>query len=193
VVAPVTAVCAVAVPVAIAVLLGERLARPEGIGIALAMLAIVLVSQQGSSGMERGSAPKRLSGIGLALAAGVAIGFFFLALAKTTADAGLWPLVAARLVSVAFFGVVAVIARRSLRLDRNVALIVTIGGVLDMLANLLYLLAVRQGPLTLAVTLSSLYPTSTVMLARVFLHERLAARQWVGVVLALVAIVMIVG
>ena len=143
--------------------------------------------------MEPGSAPKRLSGIGLALAAGVAIGFFFLALAKTTADAGLWPLVAARLVSVAFFGVVAVIARRSLRLDRNVALIVTIGGVLDMLANLLYLLAVRQGPLTLAVTLSSLYPTSTVMLARVFLHERLAARQWVGVVLALVAIVMIVG
>lgn len=61
-----------------------------------------------------------------------------------------------------------------------------------MLANLLYLLASRQGPLTLVVTLSSLYPASTVLLARFVLHEKLTARQWTGVGLALIAIALIV-
>jgi drug/metabolite transporter (DMT)-like permease len=55
------------------------------------------------------------------------------------------------------------------------------------------LVATRVGPLTLVVTLSSLYPASTVLLARVLLHERLAARQWAGVLLAFAAILLIVA
>ena len=75
----------------------------------------------------------------------------------------------------------------------NLVLFVVAGGVLDMLANLLYLFATRTGPLTLAVTLASLYPASTVLLARLVLQERLTARQWGGVVLGLAAIVLIVA
>ncbi len=193
VVAPITAICAVIVPVVVAVGLGERPAIREGLGIALAMVAILFVSQQDSSGADPGLALRRSSGIGLALAAGVAIGFFFLALANTTPGAGLWPLLAARVASVTLFAAVAILTRRSLRMERSLALSAMAGGVLDMLANLLYLLATRRGPLSLAVTLSSLYPASTVMLARIVLHERLTTRQWAGVLLALVAIVLIVG
>ncbi len=58
-----------------------------------------------------------------------------------------------------------------------------------MLANLLYLIATRSGPLSVVVTLASLYPASTVLLARVVLHERLSPRQWVGVACALIAVV----
>ena len=65
-------------------------------------------------------------------------------------------------------------------------------GVLDMTANALYLVAARTGPLSMVVTLASLYPASTVLLARVVLGERLNARQVVGVVCALAAIVLIV-
>ena len=61
-----------------------------------------------------------------------------------------------------------------------------------MLANLLYLLASRSGPLSVVVTLASLYPASTVLLAWLVLHERLSARQWVGVACALVAVTVIV-
>lgn len=192
VVAPITAVCAVVVPVAIAVLLGERPIPQQAAGIALALLAIGLVSQQEVSGDDPAAASRRRSGVGLALAAGFAIGLFFLALANTTPGAGLWPLVAARTASLSFFGVVAVVGRRGLRMTRGLMLAAMTGGLLDMLANLLYLLATRQGPLTLVVTLSSLYPASTVLLARVLLQERLSGRQWAGVTLAMMAIVMLV-
>jgi uncharacterized membrane protein len=189
VVAPITALCAVAVPVAIAVLLGERPGVQASVGMGVAMLAIVLVSQQGDHTTTRPS-----TGIGLAVGSGVAIGLFFLALARTNAAAGLWPLVAARMVSVTFFaGLMLLLRRRSLAMPRTVAGMAMFGGIVDMLANLLFLLATRAGPLTLVVTLSSLYPASTVVLARVVLGERVAARQWLGVALALIAIVMIVS
>jgi drug/metabolite transporter (DMT)-like permease len=66
-------------------------------------------------------------------------------------------------------------------------------GGLDMVANALYLVAVRQGQLSLVATLASLYPASTVLLARVVLGERLGSWQQVGVAAAGVAIVLIVG
>jgi drug/metabolite transporter (DMT)-like permease len=62
-----------------------------------------------------------------------------------------------------------------------------------MLANVLYLLAAREGPLSIVVTLSSLYPASTVLLARTVLGERLNLLQVFGVGCALAAVVLIVG
>jgi drug/metabolite transporter (DMT)-like permease len=61
-----------------------------------------------------------------------------------------------------------------------------------MLANALYLVATREGPLSLVATLASLYPASTVLLARVTLGERLSRSQALGVVCALAAVVLIV-
>jgi uncharacterized membrane protein len=123
---------------------------------------------------------------------GVAIGFFFLTLAQTDTAAGLWPLVIARALSLVLFGAVA-FGRVAVRMPRRLFGIAVTGGILDMLANAFYLLAVRDGPLTAVVTLSSLYPASTVLLARVVLHERLRMVQAVGVAAALLAVVLIVG
>jgi drug/metabolite transporter (DMT)-like permease len=190
VVAPTTAVCAVLVPVLVAIALGERPGALESAGIVLAVVAIVLVSQ--SSSIGHASTSGQSTGLGLALASGVAIGLFFLALARTNAEAGLWPLLAARAVSVSLFGAMALVSRVSLVMPPPVLAITIGGGIVDMLANLLYLLASREGPLTLVVTLTSLYPASTVLLARIVVGERLAPRQWAGVACALIAIVTIV-
>ena len=76
VVAPTTAVCAVVIPVIAGVLAGERLAGLTIAGIGLAIVAIVLVSQ------ERGTAQVARKGMGIAFLSGVAIGLFFLALAR---------------------------------------------------------------------------------------------------------------
>jgi drug/metabolite transporter (DMT)-like permease len=62
-----------------------------------------------------------------------------------------------------------------------------------MLANAVYLVATRYGPLSTVVTLASLYPASTVVLARVVLGERLTRWQGAGIVCAMIAVILIVG
>jgi drug/metabolite transporter (DMT)-like permease len=101
--------------------------------------------------------------------------------------------VAARAASVVLFALLAAGAGRSLRVSRQVAAIAVGGGALDMLANALYLAASRGGPLSVVVTLASLYPASTVVLARVVLGERLNRWQNAGIACALIAVVLIVG
>jgi drug/metabolite transporter (DMT)-like permease len=196
VVAPTTAVCAVAIPVVVSVLLGERPAPLALAGIGLGIASIVLVSQQRPAEQAEprraGSPRSRQSGVGTALASGVAIGFFFLTLAQTRSDAGMWPILVARLVSVTLFGTVAIAGRIPVRMSAPMALLAIVCGVIDMLANALYLLAARQGPLSIVVTLSSLYPASTVLLARIILSERLNSWQISGVGCALAAVVLIV-
>lgn len=196
VVAPTTAVCAVTIPVVVSVLLGERPVPLAVAGIALGIGSIVLVSRQTTAQAEPHeptSRSKRSSGIGIALLSGVAIGLFYLSLARTSPEAGLWPLVAARSVSVAFFGVLGLAGKRSLRMPGRVAALAAFGGIVDMLANALYMVAAQQGPLSTVVTLSSLYPASTVLLARLILGERLNAWQIAGVGCALAAVVLIVS
>jgi drug/metabolite transporter (DMT)-like permease len=201
VVAPTTAVCAVAIPVLVSVLLGERPGPPAVAGILLGVGSIVLVSQQTAAATGAG-APHGLwhrglpRGVGLALVSGVAIGLFFLSLAQTRPEAGMWPILVSRAVSVALFGAAAAAAaiagRRSLRLP-GVFWLTLAGGAVDMSANALYLVAARTGPLSVVVTLASLYPASTVLLARAVLGERLNGRQIAGVVCAVAAILLIVG
>lgn len=196
VVAPITAVCAVIVPVATAIAFGERPGVRTTVGIAVAILAIVLVSQQQPQvqpGAGDGSTRARTDSIAIAFLSGVAIGLFFLALARTRAEAGMWPLVAARSTSFGLFATMALALRVPMRLPKGVGSLTIAGGILDMLANLLYLVASRYGPLSVVVTLSSLYPASTVLLARTVLRERLTATQVLGVVCALIAVVLIVS
>jgi uncharacterized membrane protein len=194
VVAPVTAVCAVIVPLVIGVLLGERPSLPAAVGVGLAILSIALLSQSNDSRETDGDrAPVLGRGVRVALASGVAIGGFLAALAQTSAEAGLWPLVASRSISVLLFGGLAVGTGRPAGVPRAALPAALACGALDMAANALYLVAVRQGQLGLIATLASLYPASTVLLARLVLGERLGRWQQVGVLGAILAIVLIVG
>ena len=190
IVAPITAVCAAAVPVIVALALGERPGLRAGVGIVLAVIAIVLLSRVES--VE--SAPRRTqSAVSLAFISGIAVGLFFLCLAQTSDDAGLWPLIVGRSISVPLFGVMAATTGRSLCPEARVAKTAAGCGAVDMLANALYLVATRHGPLSLVATLASLYPASTVLLARFTLGERLSRSQALGVACALVAVVLIVS
>jgi drug/metabolite transporter (DMT)-like permease len=189
VVAPVTAVCAVIIPVTFGVILGERPTRVAVAGVALALVSIVLISQSGR--VEEGKDAR--TGTPIAIASGIAIGIFLVCLERTGPAAGLWPLVPARIVSVSFIAVAGLIARQKLMPRRESWSMVVGGGALDMVANVFYLLAVRQGPLSIVATLTSLYPAGTILLARVVLRERLRLVQQAGVACAVLAIVLIVS
>jgi drug/metabolite transporter (DMT)-like permease len=190
IVAPITAVCAAAVPVLVALVFGERPGVLAALGIVLAAVAIILLSRGDSP--ESGTGGRR-AGIGLAFVSGVAVGLFFLCLAQTSDEAGIWPLIVGRSVSVPLFGVMVVTSAHGIRLKSGVAKTAVGCGIIDMLANALYLVATRYGPLSLVATLASLYPASTVILARLTLGERLTPAQVGGVICALLAVLLIVG
>lgn len=195
VVAPTTAVIAAMIPVLFAFALGERLGLLTWGGVALALFAIALVSRPASEDPNPRQANSRAfpPGFSLALLSGVAVGIFFLSLARTTTAAGMWPLVAARIATLVLFGSIALLTGRTLLMSRAAAATAVSGGALDMAANALYMTAARIGPLSVVVTLASLYPASTVLLARVVVGERLSAVQVIGIVCALAAVLIIVG
>jgi drug/metabolite transporter (DMT)-like permease len=179
----------VVIPLGVGIGLGERPSGPALAGVALALVAIVLVGQSG--GDEEGRRATR--GLATAIASGVAIGIFLVCLQRTARSAGLWPLVPARVASVSLFAAAALLSRQRILPRRESAVIAACGGALDMVANVLYLLAVRRGALGMVATLTSLYPASTIVLARFVLGERLRLIQGLGVACAAVAIVLIVS
>ena len=196
VVAPTTAVIAAMIPVLFAFFLGERLRPLTLVGIVLALVAIALVSRPASPEGANSENTKRAGfppGFGLALLSGVSVGIFFLSLARTSMAAGMWPLIAARISSIALFGSIALFTRRTLRMSRSASATAATGGALDMAANALYMIAARIGPLSIVVTLASLYPASTVLLARFVLAEHLSRLQIAGLVCALAAVTLIVS
>jgi uncharacterized membrane protein len=115
----------------------------------------------------------------------------FVLLAETGDDAGFWPLVAGRLTSIPLLAAGTVVTGRSFAVgSRRVGATIVGAGLLDMAANALFLLASREGLLALVGVLSSLYPASTVLLARVVLRERLQGVQVVGLTLACAGVVL---
>ncbi|MEV0615520.1 DMT family transporter [Nonomuraea sp. NPDC050404] len=186
VVAPTTAVTSAALPVAFGLVSGERPHVWALIGVALALGSVLLISQDRSGG-GRSSAASVLT----ALAAGAGFGGFFILLSMAPHEAGLWPLVGARLSSVSMVALVALLTRRTLRPGPGSLHIIVAAGVLDMGANVLYLLAQQDGLLSLVAVLVSLYPASTLLLARKVLGERLRAVQVAGVGCALAAVALI--
>jgi uncharacterized membrane protein len=186
IVAPITGVVAVVVPVTVGIGGGDRPAILQYAGIGLAILAVALLSAGGqrAARLNRGT-------LLLAVGAGIGFGLFYASLAKTSPDANLWPLVAARLASVAVLLVVSGAARHMPSFGAANPLVIIGAGVFDVSANALYLLAVHGGLLSIVAVLVSLYPVSTVLCSMAFLGERLRAPQLAGVGAAVVAVVCI--
>jgi drug/metabolite transporter (DMT)-like permease len=187
--APVTAVTGALVPVLVGLLTEELPSTVALVGVVCAVIAIGLVSLAGAP--AAGVVTPRM--IGLALAAGTAFGLFFTVIAHTDESSGLWPLAAARAVSVAIgLVMLAVLARRggAIALPRRVYGWVALAGVGDFGANAIYLVAVREGLLSIVAPLAALYPVSTVLLALAVDKERVRPIQVAGLGLAAAALVL---
>jgi drug/metabolite transporter (DMT)-like permease len=188
VVAPVTAVCSITIPVLVGIGLGERPAPLALGGIGVALASVALISRHED---PHGTPRARDRSLVVALASGVAIGAFLVCLPRAGSASGLWPLLVARATSTPALAGAALLARVRIAVPRSVLPVTLACGALDMVANALYFVAARDGPLGLVATLASLYPASTVLLARVVLGERLRPVQSVGLACAAAAIVLI--
>jgi len=191
VVAPVTAVLAVVVSAVAGIVLGDRLSMGAFLGVVLAIGAITLISQDGAQKATRERGLGIAHGLAAALSAGLLIGVFFATLKQSSPASGLLSLVSARLAALVVLGAVAFWRRSPLRVGRDAVWLIVVGGALDIFANVLYLLATHQGMLTIAATLTSLYPASTILLARLVLGERLRRIQITGLACAGVGVALI--
>ena len=188
VVAPITSVLSAVVPLVVGFALGER---PTGFaiaGMALGLMAIIAVS---ATGPEAG--PVDRYALASAVAAGLGFGCFFVFIGQTSADAGMWPLVTARAVSVPMILLLAWFRGGGIVPDRAGRTLAVASGGVDMVANGLFAAAAQRGLLSIAAVLSALYPVVTVLLAWVVLHERLRVWQVAGIAGAMVAIALIGG
>jgi drug/metabolite transporter (DMT)-like permease len=190
VVSPITAVLAASLPVFVGIARGDRLAAPQIIGIVIALIAVVLISL---STEPDGRFEFSTAGVREAIASGLLLGGFYIFLALAGKGAGLYPVACARIGSIALLLLVALVSRRTVIPIASTLPIVLLGGIIDMSANVLYVLASYAGYLSIAAVLTSLYPASTVFLARIVLGERLSNIQKFGVGLALAGVALIAG
>lgn len=187
VIAPITAVIGLSVPVIAGVLSGERPSRSAWIGILLATVAVALVADV----LDRHDLPTPPRVIWMAVAAGLGFGMIFVCMGNASHDHGVWPLFGQRLVSVPTVAAIALIQTRSISIPKRVILLSIAAGVLDTSANGLYLLATSAEFMSIVSVVVAMYPVATIFLAMTLDHERLHKSQVVGLLLAITSLVLI--
>ena len=185
VVAPVTAVLAASIPVVVGFVLDGLPDPVVMVGMVLAIVAVILVSQvqDGSEG--------RSKGLGLAMLAGIGFGLFGVCIGQLSPGHVFGPLALVRATEAVMIGGVIVVTRSAWRPPRDLILAICGVGVLDMVGNGAYILSVQAGSLAVAAVLSSLYPVTTVILATIVLRERVTRVHALGIGLAVTAVVLI--
>lgn len=197
VVAPITALLAAALPVLIGLAQGERPSWAAAAGVAVALIAIVLVSSAADppdhviTDAPPTAALLRRPGLLEALGSGTGFGLFFALLGQVQGGGAVWPLLAAKAASLTLLLLLALSRRAPLRPPSGTLGLMVFAGALDMAANGAFLLASRASLLSLASVLTSLYPATTILCARLVLHERLTRVQSGGLVLAALGVVLI--
>ena len=183
--APVSALFAALIPVIFGFFTLGVPSTTTLIGFVLAFTAVWLISQTDMTNWRFS-----LWELRLALLSGFFFGLYFLTLHRATLNAFFWPLAAARFAGFLALGIYALVARQPALPPRNIWGLSVVNGLLDIGGNAFYVLAAQIGRLDVAAVLSALYPASTVLLAWIFLKERITWLQTVGVLLAFVAIVL---
>jgi len=194
VVAPVSAVTAALMPFAFGLASGERPSAVALLGTIGALVAIVLISRERGDPTgddERsGLQPRGGPVLAASLLSGVGFGGFLVFISRSGVDSGLWPVAAARAAAVVIVGAVTLVWRPGRPSADGIRLAV-FAGAFDVTANSMFLVASRSGLLTLVGVIGSMYPASTVVLARWVLRERLAAHQLAGLGLAALSVLAI--
>jgi drug/metabolite transporter (DMT)-like permease len=184
IVAPVASVITGVLPVLAGIYSEGMPDRIQLVGFVVALVSIWLIARpDGEIDTHRG--------LGLAVLAGVMFGLFFIACKQAGHHGVFWPLVAARTASTLLMLVIVAFSVGDKRPLRPAFVPILFSGILDTSANALFIAATQHGRLDVTSVLSSLYPASTVILARIFLKERMSATQNAGIVGALIAVALI--
>jgi drug/metabolite transporter (DMT)-like permease len=189
-----------ALTVILALASGEALRPARAAGVAAVLVGVVLaaISFEGGGPARPGVAhpPKGhlLRGVGWAIAAACGYGvlFWLLGFRVTPVLGGFASVWVIRITTFAALALVAAPARQSLRLPRGSVWWLIAGiGVIDTGAFVANNVALHTEQVAVASVLASLYGAVTVVLAWIFLRERLQWTQWVGIALIFLGIALV--
>ena len=187
IVSPISAT-GVILPILFGLAYGERLTGLQWAGILAAVTGTVLAAREDRA-LTRDT--RLAAGTGLALGSAVAVGVFFILMARASEVDPYWATLVMRLCFGALIVPLLAIARPSFAVDRRRMAGLFTMGTLDALASVAFAVATTVGLLSLVSVVGSLYPVVTVLLSVLVLRERPGRWQAVGVVLALTGVGMI--
>ncbi len=189
IVSPFTAVLSAIVPVVVDIASGQALGELSLLAIVLILIAVVLVAFVPGQDVRLPTLRATIYSIGAGL--GFAGTFVFIDAAPS--DSGLGVLVVMRVIGITIlFALLAILlfsGKSKVLIEKEVFALSTLWLVLlagfgDVTGNLFFIIATREGALAIAAVLTSLYPVGTILLAKIFLKERIAISQNIGIVLA---------
>jgi drug/metabolite transporter (DMT)-like permease len=187
-----------AVPVAVALALGERPAVWQLVGIPLALVGVALVAAgQGRAAAGAPAAERRTTGLWLAGAWAVLYGIFLSLFAEaangggTGVDGELWAVLTSRVALLLTVVAVPLLRGSSLRMHRGALPLVVLNGLLILGGVTAFAAATSAGLVSVVSVLATLSPVVTVALAVVLLRERLARSQRLGLVAAMAGVVLL--
>ncbi|SVB67661.1 uncharacterized protein METZ01_LOCUS220515, partial [marine metagenome] len=185
-VAPVAGVVSAALPLLWGVGFGERLSAWQISGVILGLMSIVLISDTGRA-LHRISLGPLVNGV----LAGAGFGAGYIVLDATDPLTAPWPILGARLLPALAVCAVAFAAHQPPSAVGPARLWSVGAGISTVLASVAFLAAINRGLLSTSSVLSCLHPAVTVLLARLFLRERMSRSQATGLTVAVAAISMI--
>jgi drug/metabolite transporter (DMT)-like permease len=188
VVAPIFATGA-AVPVLWGVAGGEVPGAATFVGLLVALGGCVLTARAPASA---GMAPDR-RGLVLASGAALLIGVGLTLMDRAGEHGALSAILVERATEAVVLVVLVAVLRRRVAADLRRPGAVPLVGWIDVSAASLYVLATQEGLLPVVSVLASLYPAVTVLLARLFLGERLSRTQALGAALTLAGVALVAG
>jgi drug/metabolite transporter (DMT)-like permease len=191
VVAPLSAIGGGVLPVFWGLIRGERPSALALAGVGLAFVAVVIVGRGAEHEPAHAVSPRWEMTFGGGAGLGFGVVFILLSEAATTTGSGMWPIFIARCASVPLLVAIGVALGGLSRVQRVDIAPVAAAGLFDVGANALILLAVRRGLISLVAPVASLYPATTVVLARFVLHERIGRQRLGGLMLGLAGLALI--
>jgi drug/metabolite transporter (DMT)-like permease len=186
-----------AITVVLAVLSGEHLSGLRAVGILMALPSVVLAAAdlRGAGQSARPPGGKFLEGgVGLAMAASVCFGldFWIMGFRVTPYLGAVTPVWVARSTAIVLLVGIGALFRQNIRPpERGVWGVILLVGALDTAAFVAHTLGVTTEQVSVMTVLSGLFSAVTVMLSWLFLHERLAMSQWLGIALIFISIVLV--
>ena len=179
------------IPFCVGLFLGERPAFLAIGGVMIVTVAITLVSGNASKKKKRRHSFRRVSlGLAEATLAGMLFGLFFILLDQAQGSDAIFATAAVMLAAAVTVMVPVLFISQSLRLTRELMVTAVGVGICSGLATLCFVLAVRNGLLSLVAVAGALSPIPTAACARLFLSEQLTGRQMNGFILAIIGIVL---